>query len=179
MKNAPLNIHIEVSFIHETIWKTLFDPPEGIEAWLAKMTELVLEALDCIPSSSAVEVSFLFADDAKVQELNQTFRRQDKPTNVLSFPSFERDDYGGGRLPYVPVLLLGDIVFARETIQREALSSGKSFEAHLTHLLVHGLLHLRGLDHETEAEANEMESLEVAVLSRLGISNPYEFSGLL
>lgn len=165
---SPPDLRILVSFIHEAAWKTVFDPQPS---WLEPITRLVFKTIDL--EAPVIEVSFLFADDAKVQELNRVFRRQDKPTNVLSFPSFEREDYDHGRLPQVPVLILGDIVFALETIQKEAISCEKTFEAHLTHLLIHGLLHLRGYDHETEDEALEMENMEIDLLSHLGFSNPY------
>lgn len=168
-----LDVHIETSFTDEDHWKAMFSPPQGGKAWLKKITTLVLETVDLLPASAAVEVSFLFADNAKMRELNRIFRGQDKPTNVLSFPAFEREDYTQQHFPPLPVLMVGDVAFAVETIQQEASLSGKSFEAHLTHLLIHGLLHLQGYDHEREEEAVEMERLEIELLSRLGFSNPY------
>ncbi|MEM9734435.1 MAG: rRNA maturation RNase YbeY [Pseudomonadota bacterium] len=111
------------------------------------------------------EVSILFADDDFVQGLNSRYRGKDKPTNVLSFASNE----GGG--PITP--LLGDIVLAQQTIAREALDQNKSFDHHLTHLLVHGFLHLLGYDHETEGEAEAMEDKERQILATLSIADPY------
>jgi len=111
------------------------------------------------------EVSLLFTDDSAVQKLNHQWRDKDKPTNVLSFASNE----GGG--PVTP--LLGDIVLARETITSEATAQNKSFEDHLTHLIIHGFLHLLGHDHETEAEAEIMETIEINALHDLGIADPY------
>ena len=108
----------------------------------------------------ATEVSVLLTDDAHIQILNQNYRGQDKPTNVLSFPQEEP-------------ALLGDIIIAHETIAREAVEQGKSFEHHFTHMLVHGCLHLMGYDHETDAEAEEMEALEVEILAGMGVKNPY------
>ena len=107
------------------------------------------------------ELSIVLSDDAQVRILNRDYRGKDKPTNVLSFP-----------VP-PPAPLLGDIVLARETILREAEEKSVSFENHLTHLIMHGWLHLQGFDHQTESEAEEMESLEIAALSSLGIDNPY------
>jgi len=107
------------------------------------------------------ELSFVLMDDAKIRVLNRDYRGKDKPTNVLSFP-----------VP-PPAPLLGDIVLARETLLREAAEKSVSFEHHLTHLVMHGWLHLQGFDHQTESEAQEMEALEIAALSSLGIDNPY------
>ena len=108
------------------------------------------------------ELSLVLSSDAQVRILNREYRNIDKSTNVLSFPQMGP--------------LLGDIILARETIEREALAKGASFEAHLTHLIIHGWLHLQGFDHETESEAAEMESIEIAALAALGIDNPYQVS---
>lgn len=108
------------------------------------------------------EVTLVLADDAFVKTLNRDYRYKDKPTNVLSFPQDEED------LPY-----LGDVIFALETIQKEAKEQGKAFESHLLHLAVHGVLHLIGYDHEDDTQAEEMEALEVEILRGLDIANPY------
>ena len=107
------------------------------------------------------ELSVVLSDDAHVRVLNRDYRGKDAPTNVLSFPMPEHTG------------LLGDVVLARETLAREARAQAKRFEDHLTHLLVHGVLHLLGFDHDNDADANAMEAREVAVLARLGIDNPY------
>lgn len=106
------------------------------------------------------ELSLVLSDDAQIRALNREYRNQDKATNVLSFPQ------SGA--------LLGDIILARETVAREAREKNITFEAHITHLIIHGWLHLQGFDHQTDAEAEEMEAIEIAALAVLGIDNPYQ-----
>ena len=114
-----------------------------------------------------VEISLVFTDDDNIKSINAEWRSQDKPTNVLSFPAFSLAP--GGK----PGPMLGDIILAEETLRREALDLGKPFEDHLTHLLVHGFLHLFGYDHITDEEAAVMEGLEIRILAELGLENPY------
>lgn len=113
------------------------------------------------------EVSLVFADDAFVRAVNAEWRRQDKATNVLSFPAFPLVPGG------MPGPLLGDILIARETVMREAADLEKSMDDHLTHLLVHGFLHLFGYDHLSVADAEKMEGIETRILAALGLSDPY------
>jgi probable rRNA maturation factor len=114
-----------------------------------------------------VVVSLLLAGDEQVQRLNLEWRRQNKPTNVLSFPAFEEVTPPGSPLP------LGDVVLALETVRAEAREQGKDVADHTAHLLVHGVLHLLGYDHEDGREARRMEALERQVLKGLGIVDPY------
>jgi probable rRNA maturation factor len=116
------------------------------------------------------EVSLLFTDDAHMRLLNRDYRGKDAPTNVLSLPAAPvvRGRFGPP---------LGDIVLAAGTIRGEADEQGLAFEDHLTHLIVHGFLHLVGHDHEAEAEALAMEGLETAILGDIGIADPYAASG--
>lgn len=124
--------------------------------------EIVGTVLNCFDDlEEGKAIALVLCDDAQIHEFNRNFRGKDKPTNVLSFPSEESDEWG-------------DILLAYETIAREAKEQGKTFEQHVTHLLVHGTLHLLGYDHEITQEAEEMESLEIAILSQLAIANPYE-----
>lgn len=114
-----------------------------------------------------LEVSLLFTDDAAIRSINAEWRSQDKPTNVLSFPAFPVTP---GKMPGP---MLGDIILAHETLVREAHDLGKPFDEHLTHLLVHGFLHLFGYDHIEDDDAERMESLETRILAGLGLSDPY------
>ena len=108
----------------------------------------------------------LLCDDYTVSRLNGEYRGQARPTNVLSFPIGGPDD--GPDSP-----LLGDVAIAFETVAAEAASSGLAMVDHLTHLVVHGVLHLLGYDHQISCEAEKMEALEVKILERLGIADPY------
>ena len=125
-----------------------------------------LAAVRAAAADEAVEVSLALADDALVQRLNREYRGKDKPTNVLSFPG---EIAGGMRSPRP----LGDVILARETVVGEAAEQGKPLPDHLTHLVVHGVLHLLGYDHEADGDAAEMERLETRVLQTLGVPDPY------
>lgn len=129
-------------------------------------------------------ITFLFTDDTQVQELNNQFRQKDKPTNVLSFPTYTLEeldemipsllqDQAKENLP-PPLLMLGDVALAFETIMRESTEQNKPFRDHLSHLMLHGTLHLLGYDHEEDSERELMESLEISILKNLDIDNPYE-----
>lgn len=122
--------------------------------------------LEDLPAGA--EVSVLLTDDAHQRSLNRDWRGQDKPTNVLSFPGDDDENVPDG----APVLL-GDIAIALETIQREAQDQQKSLADHFCHLMVHGMLHLLGFDHETQLQADDMEPLEIEILEGLGIASPY------
>ncbi len=116
------------------------------------------------------EVSVKFTSDEEVRALNAAWRGKDKPTNVLSFPMAAPDELADAAM-------LGDIVLAHGVCAREAAAKPVAIETHAAHLVVHGMLHLLGYDHETgEAEADEMEQIERLALARLGIADPYQVS---
>jgi probable rRNA maturation factor len=140
------------------------DEPKWLEA-LADAEALALAATEAtLASEGAVGegVSLLLTTDAAIRDLNRRFRRQDKPTNVLSFPA-----------PQNPERFLGDVALAYGVCAREAQEQGKPLAHHLQHLVAHGVFHLLGYDHETDAQADEMEGLERDVLAGLGIPDPY------
>jgi probable rRNA maturation factor len=141
------------------------------EAWAQALPDA--EAIVMRAGEAAVKISHriaaedcmiavLLADDAVVADLNHRFRGKSGPTNVLSFPA-----------PPNPEGQIGDIALAHGVCAREAADQGKSLEHHLTHLTVHGVLHLLGYDHETDGEAEAMEALERSILETLGVSDPY------
>ncbi len=140
-------------------------PAEELSDLVGAALAAALEEIDDVFEEPA-ELTVLFADNARVQELNRDFLGKDKPTNVLSFPASDEAGEPG-------VEMLGDIILARETVEREAVEQDKPLEAHIAHLIVHGFLHLLGYDHEDEEEAEEMEALETRILANLGIADPY------
>ena len=119
------------------------------------------------PAAAIADITL--ADDAEQRRLNRTWRGKDAPTNVLAFPAADPDM----PVPSGAPLLLGDVVLAFETVRREAVEQNKPFADHLRHLVVHGVLHLLGYDHENAAEAAIMEGREIAILAELGVPNPY------
>jgi probable rRNA maturation factor len=132
-------------------------------------SQTVREAVDAAAgalSTEGGEVSILLTDDSEIARLNRDWRGIDKPTNVLSFPASSHRASQGEKL-------LGDIVIAYETLEREARDESRDFLHHLAHLVVHGFLHLIGFDHETNAQAEEMEGLESSIMMRLNMPDPY------
>ena len=124
-------------------------------------------------ASRSVELSVRLASDEEVCGLNAHWRGKNKPTNVLSFPmaeqyELEQSDEDG------PTIMLGDLILAHGVCEREAAEKGVSVEQHATHLVVHGMLHLLGYDHEADPDAADMEAREVRALARLGIADPYQ-----
>lgn len=150
--NAPFDM---------TVASALWEPGER---WHALASRAILACADDAGEDwPGREISVLLCDDAEIRTLNRQWRGFDKPTNVLSFPApGEHED-----------MPLGDIAVAFETCEREARADGKTLDDHVTHLVVHGVLHLLGYDHETETEAEEMEDTERRILGTLGIADPY------
>ncbi|MBV9428876.1 MAG: rRNA maturation RNase YbeY [Bradyrhizobiaceae bacterium] len=131
----------------------------------ALLSRAIGEAADMTGASEPKELAVMLCDDAAMRELNGRWRGRAEPTNVLSFPAAP----GSGTL--------GDIAIAYETTAREAEAEGKTFADHLAHLAVHGFLHLLGYDHHSDAEAAAMERLEVEILARLKVPDPYAHDG--
>ena len=142
-----------------------FEPAET----LINQAAAALSAHERFNSASATEACIALSSDAAVRELNRTYRAQDKPTNVLSFPA----PAPPSGVPADVVRFLGDVVLSAETCGSEACDLGLRPAHHLQHLVVHGVLHLLGFDHETDAEAQIMESLEAEILASIGVADPY------
>ena len=118
-------------------------------------------------STRPIELAIVLSDDSAIRALNRDWRGKNAPTNVLSFPA-AAPGKARSASPYV-----GDIVIAYQTTAREAVAEGKPFNHHLTHLAIHGFLHLLGYDHENDRDAEKMESLERRILGRLAVPDPY------
>lgn len=135
--------------------------PRDLARYVPSIVQFVLAA-EKVKGEQNVTVAL--SSDARVRVLNRDWRGMDKPTNVLSFPMHEQTPEG---------YWLGDIVLARQTLEREARAEGKPLKHHFMHLLVHGTLHLLGYDHMKESEAKIMEAKEIKLLAKLGVPNPY------
>lgn len=144
----------------------------GLESWVQ---ESVSASFACLALPAGCEVAVLGCDDRRIADLNADFRSKPTPTNVLSWPSEERSADAAGARPRMPSdnEELGDIAIAFDTTLSEANAGGLSLEDHTKHLIVHGLLHLLGYDHENDADGDLMESVETAILATLGIADPY------
>lgn len=165
-KNSP-DINVDVS-LSEPEWSASFLDVEELAAKAVKLT-LKSAKLPKVLNGRDVEVSVVLANDDLVQVLNREYRNIDKSTNVLSFASLDSDD----PVPSEGPVTIGDIILAYQTIDREAKEQDKFFKDHFIHLVVHGTLHLLGYDHETEDEATIMETLEIRILQKMNIQNPY------
>jgi probable rRNA maturation factor len=152
-----------------TGWSRLRPTAERLARDAAGMALLHGTAASRLEWQAPVELAIILADDAKQRRLNRDHRRRDASTNVLAFRGWEP----GTHVPPGAPLLLGDVVLAFETVEREAADQQKPLADHLRHLVVHGVLHLLGYDHLTQAEAAIMEPLEAAILAKLGVPDPY------
>lgn len=150
--------HLELVIADERWTPHITDDLKAKIAPLVTFVSALLEA----PSFSAC---LRWTNDDEMASLNQQFRGKDSATNVLSFPDDEADEAGGVRL--------GDLAFGFEIMAKEAADMQISVESHMCHLIIHGLLHLIGCDHENEEDAEEMEGLEIAALTLIGVDNPY------
>lgn len=123
-------------------------------------------------AETEAEASVVLSSDAQIKVLNAAYRGKDEATNVLAFPASDLTQSRPPE-PQPPPLMIGDVIVAFQTSAAEAALAGKELADHLSHLVVHGMLHLLGYDHRTESEAEEMERLEAAVLASLGVADPY------
>jgi probable rRNA maturation factor len=157
-------------------WDETVDWPAVADEACASLLALTPHA-DLAQAQFLTEVSVRLTDDAEVRSLNASYRGKDSPTNVLSFPLVQADLIDALSHGDDGEQLLGDIVLAFETVVREAGERGVPLVDHVRHLVMHGLLHLLGYDHENDAEAEHMEALERAGLKELGVADPYAPAG--
>ncbi len=150
---------------------------QGLEPLAMRVIKAVLDHFKL--DAEQCEVSVLACGDARIAELNAEFREKPTPTNVLSWPADDLAAEIAGQEPAFPSpdftgeIALGDIAISYDTCAREAAEAGKNMDDHVTHLLVHGTLHLLGYDHIRDPDATLMEGVEVEILGKLGIDNPY------
>lgn len=167
MKDAPEISHdilVEDARWHESL-------PDHASL-IAMSLDHIIRHIDLFSGAQEIEISITLTNDSHIQALNRDYRNKDKPTNVLSFPQIDwAHDKSGAKEPLV---MLGDVIIALETIEREAEEQKKRLPDHFIHMLIHSILHLCGYDHENEADAETMETLEITILNEMGIKNPYQ-----
>lgn len=167
------NPHVSIDLVvNHPAWESA---PLSLEDFAQDIIGLTLSMAE-LPAELAgreIEVCVVLTDDSEIHALNRDFRGMDKPTNVLSFANLDSDsaadELGLEDMPFS----LGDIIIAWDTMQREAIEQHKKFEDHLSHMMVHGTLHLLGYDHMDEGEAAAMEGLEIKILEKINVENPY------
>jgi probable rRNA maturation factor len=153
--------------IEDTRWQSV-----GLDALADRAAQVTLTHLGMDPAQA--EISLLACDDTRIAALNTDFRGKPQPTNVLSWPSQERGAATPGAAPAPPRdTELGDIALSYDTCLNEATQQGLAFPDHVSHLTVHGILHLLGYDHIRDLDATLMQALETAILGKLGIADPY------
>jgi probable rRNA maturation factor len=170
-----VNVVVEIS-IEDEAWKSLkFDPKKIVKtACLTTLEHLKIFPKTKTKSNSAnektCEISVLLTNDEHIKKLNKQYRDKNQVTNVLSFPMIENVKK---ELKNNEFIVLGDIVLSFETLERESKLQKKEFKNHLTHLIIHSMLHLLGYKHSNNTEAEIMETEEIKILKKLGIKNPY------
>ena len=142
------------------------------ESLIAMCTDQVFKHGNYLAEANEMELSVTLTNDHHIQQLNNDYRGKNSPTNVLSFPQLNNDK----DLEHTtePIIMLGDVVVALETIEREAIEQNKTLQDHFIHMVIHSILHLLGYDHENQSDAETMEALEIKILSDMGIKNPYQ-----
>jgi probable rRNA maturation factor len=165
-KFEPLAAHIIEISIQDPAWEKL----EDVDTMVRNAAYIALDTaiLPKIAQDRQMEASIVLANDDLLHILNREYRDKDEPTNILTFAALDAEEPESDG-----VLQLGDIMLSYETIRRQAREEGKFMKDHVKHMVVHGVLHLLGYDHETDDQATDMETLEIRILERLGVQNPY------
>lgn len=161
-------IHLDIE-IKSKKWQAIKNADKLVEEICLELIPQTELAKYLKIKSNQLEIAVSLVSDLQIKKINNEFRGKDKATDVLSFPFTDKNALKNAQGP----IFLGDIVLAFETINNEANLAKKDFKTHLTHLILHSILHLLGYDHENESDAEVMENLEIAILKKLGIGNPY------
>lgn len=165
-----MNLEIDYIIENESWYKYIQE--EKIDDFIKNIFIKTIEELKYnLNKKHIIEISITFSDDDKIKKINHEYRNINTATNVLSFPLFENEFLKEYNIN--PYISLGDIILSVETLEKEALEQNKTFNTHLVHLIVHSFLHLFGFDHLKENEAEIMENLEINILEKLNIQNPY------
>jgi probable rRNA maturation factor len=167
-RNSGPMVQSALPLIEVLVVASCWQAEPGAETVIHRAIAAAAEMVDA--DVGEAEVAVMLTDDAGIRTLNNNWRGIDKPTNVLSFPALQPSGTGG---PDDAPRMLGDIAIAYETTRKEADDEQRPFDHHLSHLAVHGFLHLIGYDHENDADAETMETLEAEILAQLGIPDPY------
>lgn len=142
---------------------------------MLQATKEVLDYLHISKYANHIEFSIILTNNTSIQNLNKQYRDQNKPTNTLSFPAHNINPKEMENIKFHDgFALLGDVIFTYQVIENEAKEQNKEFKNHFAHLLIHGLLHLCGFNHQIDSEADEMENIEIELLHNMGIQSPYE-----
>lgn len=161
----------DLVFLHcnEPAWVEV----EPLESWKERLQTYVASTFQATGWSHPSGVDLTLTNDGEIQQINAQYRQKDQPTNVLSFPLLEFDAPVLSTSPSFEYSLLGDVVLSFETVQREAKKMGLPLQHHVAHLVIHGVLHLLGYDHETDEEASLMQAKEIEILSQFDMEDPY------
>lgn len=161
--------------IHDRGWKKYFKKSELKSLVEDIFRRIILLLKQDMTLKKTVEIGIICTNNREIEVINGKYRGKNSPTNVLSFPLYENEFFNELKSPANPRqhIPIGDIILALEYIKMESLEQSKSFKDHLTHLLIHGMLHLLGFNHENGEEADKMEAIEIELLGELGIANPY------
>lgn len=174
MISSNISIDIETK---SKKWDVEKDIKEFIIARCVEILPLT-DLVKVLPKEAGLELSVSLLCDRQIQKINFEFRQQDKPTNVLSFPNLDENviqEYGlKTAIGTCSYLFLGDILLSYEILKKESLAQKKEFHDHLTHLILHSILHLIGYDHNDDEMAQIMEAQEIKILKKLHIQNPYQ-----
>lgn len=164
-------VNVDLVINHDA-WETMGVSPEDFASETVRLA-LSMAAMPEELHERDIDVCVVLTNDEEIHALNRDYRGMDKPTNVLSFANLDSetadDELAQTDIPFA----LGDVVIAWETMEREAIEQNKKFLDHLRHMMVHGTLHLLGYDHMDDEEAHEMESLEIKILEKINVENPY------